>query len=78
MKKGIALAGLVLILCLADSSVLQAKVLVNKKKAGKNATWTLTDDGVMTVEGKGEVEIGGDMYIKYWKDVKKIEYRNSN
>lgn len=72
MKKGIALAGLVLILCLADSSVLQAKVLVNKKKAGKNATWTLTDDGVMTVEGKGEVEIGGDMYIKYWKDVKKI------
>ena len=72
MKKGIALAGLVLILCLADSSALQAKVLVDEEKAGKNATWTLTDDGVMTVEGKGTVELTSDLAYKNKQQVKKI------
>lgn len=72
MKKSLIVLGLILLVWYSASSMVQAKVLVNREKAGKNATWTLTDDGVMTVSGKGTVDITSDLSFEYGTQVKKI------
>ena len=72
MKKYAIAIITVLLLTFSNCPDIQAKYLVNHAKAGKNATWSLDTEGNMTVEGKGIVDMGGNLYFQYCNKVKKI------
>ena len=72
MKKLLFICFFAICGCLGFCPDSQAKMLIKNQKAGPHCTWSLSEDGVMTIRGKGRVKLQSNLAWANKGNVKQV------
>ena len=72
MKKLLFICFFAICGCLGFCPDSQAKMLIKNQKAGPHCTWSLSEDGVMTIRGKGKVKLQSNLAWANKGNVKQV------
>ena len=72
MKKLLFICFFAICGCLVFCPDSQAKMLIKNQKAGPHCTWSLSEDGVMTIRGKGKVKLQSNLAWENKGNVKQV------